>query len=92
MTFLLSLQERIQAEKKKNGKMSSTKDGKFHSLSLQVDGKSTEVYACYIFLFPVLSLENCIYSLLKSSFLVCQSAFLMYKMWLISYLSKCFFR
>ncbi|XP_068752478.1 1-phosphatidylinositol 3-phosphate 5-kinase-like isoform X2 [Montipora capricornis] len=38
-----SLQEYIQAEKRKNGKTSSTKDGKFLSSSVQVDGKSSEL-------------------------------------------------
>lgn len=42
--FYLSLQEYVQAEKKKNSKTSSTKEGKFLSSSIQIEGKSTEVF------------------------------------------------
>ena len=42
--FYLSLQEYVQAEKKKNSKTSSTREGKFLSSSTQIEGKSTEVF------------------------------------------------
>ena len=51
--FLLfcSLQEYVQAEKKKNNKASSTKEGKMVSSTMQIDGKSTEVPGvCRIFI------------------------------------------
>ena len=51
--FLLSLQEYIQAEKKKNSKTSSTKEGKALSSSVQIDGKSTEVLALHRFMSSV---------------------------------------
>jgi len=41
--FFSSLHEYVQAEKKKNNKTSSTKEGKLLSSSTFTDGKSTEV-------------------------------------------------
>jgi len=43
LNFFLSLHEYVQAEKKKNSKTSSTKEGKLLSSLTLTDGKSTEV-------------------------------------------------